>query len=73
MNKINQITKLLLITWILSAILFTTSRTAFAESEKNPAKAAKNENLSEIFPDMPRFDSTSNEPVLLRYKKEVKT
>lgn len=68
MNKIIQITKLLLITWILSAILFTTSRTAFAESEKNPAKAAKNENLSEIFPDMPRFDSTSNEPVLLRYK-----
>lgn len=68
MNKIIRITKLLLITWILSAILFTTSYPVFAESETIPAKAAKNENLSEIFPDMPKFDSTSKEQVLLRYK-----
>ncbi len=68
MNKIIRIRNLPLITWILSAILFTTSYPVFAEPEKTSAKAAKNENLSEIFPDMPKFDSTSNEQVLLRYK-----
>ncbi len=69
MKKIIRITKLLLIvTAILSAIFFTNPPAAIAESEKTPAKAEKDKSLSETFPDMPKFDSTSKEQVLLRYK-----